>query len=811
MNAHVKDKSFTWLKKVVIILLIGLFSITQIYLCLSPQRLSNKKYTIFNPDDYTIDERKSEYFYLWSEKKTEGLLPVRLLDERVIEASGKKSVCILHGATDQYCGVGIKFNQVNLSLDDVLLFSMRSVKEVSVQISAQEVSTNTKNPAEDWVYSFTLEPDLWTSIEVPLSAFVLNSFYQPDGQAGNQQFDVDTITQFSFVFPPSPEFSYQISEISIKKSTPSFLVYILSITLILWFALLMLRVNSKYTSRMLSGIAKFAVYLVIVFLSVFFEAKSTMPLDTKFITLIILSVLAIFEEVIFYQSRTATANTRKIASCISPWLVAMVVYFTQGWCPFFYLIFAAHSFSLIKHVENGFWLSFVFQIMVGVVYQSHLLFFLVSMIMLLGFTIFIVYEKRFREIQILKELEAHHKNLKKEKDTLADYLRSAIDNMMDGFVLVNPVFDENHRVRDFELVDMNPAAEKILKKKKVELLNQRLFSLFPIAMDTHLVKSMRDVAMTGRPQNLDCYKPNTEVFDVICDIVIYPVGDAIAVLFRDITERVQFQEERSRLQSQLHLAKKLKGMGLMAGGLSHEFNNILMAIIGHLSLAMNQTADKALINRLEVIEKSANRAVYLTKQLLAFSGKGSFFIEKIDLSQFVDEAKPTLFFSYQDTVDFQFELEENLPLISGDVTQLQQLLVNLVANSCESMSTDNRLVIRTGITILNSEGVYFPQLGYILRNGTYVYLEVEDFGCGMDKKTAAQMFDPFFSTKFIGRGMGLSAVLGIVRGHKGSIHVDSREKEGTRIRIIFPISSGKDKSPEPIIVEDDSMDVFQHG
>jgi PAS domain S-box-containing protein len=245
--------------------------------------------------------------------------------------------------------------------------------------------------------------------------------------------------------------------------------------------------------------------------------------------------------------------------------------------------------------------------------------------------------------------------------------------------------------------------------------------------------------------------------------------------------------ERKRLEERLRETAKLESLVTLAGGIAHDFNNLLTGVIGNASLLMEELPEgSSTWSFAWEIAKAADRAAHLSRQMLAYSGRGRFFVEQIDLSACVRETLALIAPSIPTSVVLELDLEEALPPIDGDAGQIQQLITNLVINAAESMevngghlalATRNRRIDRARERGAGTED---------FRPGMYVSLEVSDTGCGMDEKTSKRIFEPFFTTKFTGRGLGLAAVQGIVRGHNGFTEVDSVPGQGTTFRILFP-------------------------
>jgi signal transduction histidine kinase/CheY-like chemotaxis protein len=287
---------------------------------------------------------------------------------------------------------------------------------------------------------------------------------------------------------------------------------------------------------------------------------------------------------------------------------------------------------------------------------------------------------------------------------------------------------------------------------------------------------------------------NSEGGKFIVEVCLMPVTIKGQVMlyttWRDITERKRSEETRRSLERQMQHAQKLESLGVLAGGIAHDFNNLLMAILGNADLALNQLEPHSPARgNIEEIETVTRRAADLARQMLAYSGKGRFVIEPINLNGFVKEMAHLLTVSISKKVVLKYNFADNLPVCEGDATQIRQIIMNLIVNASEAIGEKSGVIaLSTGA--MDCDSVYLQDLRIekALPAGLYVYIEVSDTGCGMDRETLNKIFDPFFTTKFTGRGLGLSAVLGIVRGHKGTIKVYSEAGKGTTFKILFPAS-----------------------
>ncbi|HBC57966.1 MAG TPA: hypothetical protein DCZ03_12435 [Gammaproteobacteria bacterium] len=308
-----------------------------------------------------------------------------------------------------------------------------------------------------------------------------------------------------------------------------------------------------------------------------------------------------------------------------------------------------------------------------------------------------------------------------------------------------------------------------------------------LAVDTALQKEIfRDVVTVHTLSGKLIY-----VDSVFCPIldehghIEYILAEGI-----DITERLAAEEEREQLRVQIQHAQKLESLGMLAGGIAHDFNNLLMGILGHADLAsLKLPAGSLALNNLKEIESTARIAADLCRQMLAYSGKGKFVVQPIDLNSVISEMEQLLAISTSKNTVLKFQFSEELPLMEGDASQISQIILNLVMNASEAIGTKSGIIsITTGAMYCDTNYFRTNQVDFNTEPGTYLYLEIADTGSGMDPETVERIFDPFFSTKFTGRGLGLAAVLGIVKGHSGNIKVYSEPGKGTTFKLLFPIS-----------------------
>ena len=254
--------------------------------------------------------------------------------------------------------------------------------------------------------------------------------------------------------------------------------------------------------------------------------------------------------------------------------------------------------------------------------------------------------------------------------------------------------------------------------------------------------------------------------------------------------------ERRRAEQALVQAQKLESLQVLAGGVAHDFNNLLVGILGNAGLALRELPENSPAREsILAIETAAHRAADLSRQMLAYAGRGQLRVEPVDLNALVEEMGQILRVTLPRDTQLHYEFASEPPIVMADATQLRQVVMNLVVNAADAIAGPGDITVAISKLEANKELLAKTFLAPDLEPGTYVSLEVRDTGCGMDQQTLSRIFDPFFTTKFTGRGLGLAAVLGIVHGHRGAIRVRSQPGRGSTFTLLFPASQ---ELPSPV-------------
>ncbi len=383
------------------------------------------------------------------------------------------------------------------------------------------------------------------------------------------------------------------------------------------------------------------------------------------------------------------------------------------------------------------------------------------------------------------EREVHHKH---------EFLRLLMET------IPTPVF---HKDAEGKYTGCNRAFENFLGLSRQDIIGKTVYDIAPEhladvyhEMDEKLLQGLGTQHYESRTR-----RSNGELRDVIFDKAAFFDSNTdsygIIGVINDITERKRAEKQRLLLEQRLMELKRMESIGVMTGGIAHYFNNILMIVLGNIEMAKEEIPPHSIaMDNMKEAETATQRAVSLVKKMLSYSGKEPIEVKPQDLNRIISQSKQALESTLVPGVSLVIKPAHNLSFIRGDKIQLQNIIQNLVENAAESYiaGEKGKVTLTTGVMFCDADclkkSVSDVWLGYTepFQEGDYVFLEVSDSGCGMEKKTLKRIFEPFFTTKFQGRGLGLPAVMGIVRVHKGFIQVDSRQGKGSVFRVLFPVS-----------------------
>ena len=386
--------------------------------------------------------------------------------------------------------------------------------------------------------------------------------------------------------------------------------------------------------------------------------------------------------------------------------------------------------------------------------------------------------------RLLEEIEERKQTEEMLRESRAK-LAAALASMADAVIITDAqgnFIDFNEAVVKFCRLPSKEECPKTLAES-FEILDLLLPDGTPAARDTWaLPRALRGETVSSAEYT---YRRKDTGETWIGSVSVGPIrgkdGGILGAVFvaRDIIEQKRIEERHRHTQ-------KLESVGVLAGGIAHDFNNLLTSILGNASiLQMDPVMSQN--QRLNTIIESSERAAALTRQLLAYAGKGHFEVIDFDLSRLVRSSADLIRVSIPRSIDLQLDLPASLPLVRGDSSQIQQVVINLVINAAEAIGgNQGKVTISAQTRDFDVETA--AKISPDLLAGRYISLQVEDTGSGMDAATKEKIFDPFFTTKFTGRGLGLAAVQGILRSHKGAIHVDSTPGRGSTFTIYLPAS-----------------------
>ena len=356
-------------------------------------------------------------------------------------------------------------------------------------------------------------------------------------------------------------------------------------------------------------------------------------------------------------------------------------------------------------------------------------------------------------------------------------------HMQEGLALHEVICDEAGTPVDYRFLEVNPAFERLTGLEAARILGKTVLEVLP-QTEARWIEAYGRVALTGEPAHFQDY---SRELDRHYEVTAYsPKRGQFSVVFFDVTERKRAEAKRQALQAQLLQAQKMEAVGRLAGGVAHDFNNMLQVILGYADLALAQVQERgATVEYLRHIEKAAQHATDLTRQILAFARRQAVAPRVLDLNGVVEGLLKMLRLLIGEDVALRWEPARAPATTRMDPSQVSQVLANLVINARDAIGNTGTITIETGHAEL--EGACCARHPDA-RPGPYVFLAVSDTGCGMDEETRAHLFEPFFTTKPTGQGtgLGLATVYGIVTQNEGFVTVYSEPGQGTSVKIYLP-------------------------
>lgn len=392
-------------------------------------------------------------------------------------------------------------------------------------------------------------------------------------------------------------------------------------------------------------------------------------------------------------------------------------------------------------------------------------------------------------------LQQRNEELRLSENRLAAIINSSLDAII--------CVDNDQRISVF-----NPAAATLFGCPPEQALGSSLDRFLPDAMPSITATQPSTQALLGELSGRTA-DGKALALEVSVSREHHPEGTITTVFARDLTARKQVEAHRNQLETQLRESHKMQAVGTMAGGIAHDFNNILGAILGNASLARQDSGpDSPALVSLTEIEKAGRRARDLVRQILTFSRNEAPKLNPIQLSEVVQEAARLLKVTLPHSIDLRVQLQDEVPAVLADATQVEQALINLGTNAIHSIGLNKGSVgIELGCSPLNA--LQSERLG--LASGPYVTLSVRDTGMGIDSDTLERIFEPFFTTKPVGQGtgLGLSVVHGVMRTHLGTVDVQSTPGQGSTFTLYFPAVCDASVVPVSTAIEPPKLSVVK--
>jgi PAS domain S-box-containing protein len=387
--------------------------------------------------------------------------------------------------------------------------------------------------------------------------------------------------------------------------------------------------------------------------------------------------------------------------------------------------------------------------------------------------------------KLLHELEIQNDELSRllaKKSENEEHLRNIIGMTPAGYF---------HLDLEDRFVDVNDAWLKMFGYDSLDEVIGKHFSILPADNESDSVQKLLAELHRGIPITLGEFSSRRKDGTVGHNIFFaHPTFQTVRIIgFEwfaiDVSERRRVEEEKLEFERQKQLAQKLESLGILAGGIAHDFNNILSIIIGNCSLALKRP--DMVGELIPEIGIAAVRASDLCRQMLAYAGKSSYKMQKVRLTTLLDDLIKIMKATIKQNTVITSNYSDDMPVIMGDASQINQIVMNLILNASESIGeADGEIRVSLSKKVITAGQSEKDNLGMLITPGCYVCLEITDNGCGMDTETRFRIFEPFYTTKLKARGLGMSAVLGIIRSHKGALQLFSQPGLGSTFKVYLP-------------------------
>jgi len=422
-------------------------------------------------------------------------------------------------------------------------------------------------------------------------------------------------------------------------------------------------------------------------------------------------------------------------------------------------------------------------------------------------------EKLERRLVELSGVEEKCRRLEKERAEAQRFLwqmmgttSEALENIDEKSELLRGIISSLHdtiifgldRAGRYLFCWMDPALEETYKIRASGLVGKSLLDIFPPGEAEHRVAETKRTFDTGKRHHEE-YSLDLACGKVWHDATLAPMRDssgsvtAVIAIVHDVTKHKQAEQERNRLLAKLRRVEKLESLGIIAGGIAHDFKSLMTGVMGSTGILLEELpADSPFRPRFINIESAVLQAYDLVQHLLHCVGKRTFDLSANDLAELTQKSIELVRASIPDNVSLKLESAPELPAAFVDSTQIVQVLTNLMVNASEAIGGDEGTIeIHVGTISADEDFLTSTYLNENLSPGKYLSIEVKDSGCGMTEQQLSRMLEPFYTTKSQGRGLGLASLPGILRGHSGDARITSCQGEGTTIQLLLPVSRGK--------------------